>query len=78
MKRFSKRKSERLLTQEQEQNAPKVRLTKEDIQNGWTEETLSEYLKTRERQKVAYASAQVSNRVARIENVTKFNPHKWG
>lgn len=53
-----------------------VKLTKEDIRNGWNEETLKAYLKQRDEQKKEFAS-QKKPAVLKVENVKAFNPHDW-
>ena len=55
-----------------------TKLTREDIMNGWTEETLDVYLKERQSQKSAYAMAQdkLNTNVPSVTTKT-FNPHQW-
>lgn len=54
----------------------KVNLTKEDIRNGWTEDTLREYLSERDNQKREHAAAK-QYAVPKMENAKTFNPHNW-
>jgi hypothetical protein len=54
--------------------------TRDDLKNGWTRESLNAYLAERAQQKEAFAAELAESKIkkAKSENVTKFDPHKWG
>ena len=53
--------------------------TKDEMKNGWTEESLTLYLKEREKQNAEFVLRQGDKKPAiKIENVRdSFDPHKW-
>lgn len=52
-------------------------LTREDIMNGWTEETLEAYLKERQKQKIVFADKPQAHDVKIAPEKKSFNPHNW-
>ncbi len=55
-----------------------MKLTTEEIRNGWTEQTLAAYHKERATQKLEYEMDQAKkNPAVKTENVNSFNPHNW-
>lgn len=56
---------------------PEIKLSKEDIRNGWTKAKLKAYLKEREDQRIAFELEQGKVRKVKVENVHSYNPHTW-
>ncbi len=58
--------------------ADNVKLTQEDIRNGWTVPKLVDYLNEREEQAAVYV-LQEKPKEHKVENIktTHFNPHNW-
>lgn len=52
-------------------------LTREEIMNGWTEETLAAYLKERGAQKAIFEAQPTKQQNVPNETTSKFNPHNW-
>lgn len=55
-----------------------VKLTSEDIRNGWTAHALADYLNEREEQSAAFVLQEKPQEV-KVESVktTHFDPHNW-
>lgn len=61
-----------------QKSTDRLRLTREDARNGWTESRLAQYLAEREAQKIEYALRLSRKKPsAVIVNVDQFNPHRW-
>jgi len=54
-----------------------LKLTPEEIRNGWDEATLKAYLAEREAQRVAFSAEEVKLKNFKVENTSGFNPHNW-
>ena len=53
----------------------KIELTKEEIKNGWDVESLSKYLK--EREKGQAESIDINNRIVRPDVQVSYSPLRW-
>ncbi len=61
-----------------EPTSPKVELTAEEIKNGWTAETLAEYLAERERQNARVILGKINRgRPRPARSRSDFDPHEW-
>lgn len=51
-------------------------ITKEELRNGWTQQSLDKYLQEREEQKASFEMKK--KHAVQVRNVSTYDPLKWG